>query len=61
MQPNGAEILIHIGLETVALHGQGFISHVREGSAVRTGDPLIAFDLDFLALNAKSLISPVAR
>jgi phosphocarrier protein FPr/phosphocarrier protein len=56
---NGAEILIHIGLETVALHGQGFITHVREGNSVRTGDPLIAFDLDFLAGKAKSLISPV--
>ena len=56
---NGAEILIHIGLETVALHGQGFVSHVREGASVRTGDPLIAFDLDFLAARAKSLISPI--
>lgn len=56
---NGAEILIHVGLETVALHGQGFITHVREGSTVHTGDPLITFDLDFLAGKAKSLISPV--
>ncbi|HEY8949973.1 MAG TPA: phosphoenolpyruvate--protein phosphotransferase [Rhizomicrobium sp.] len=56
---NGAEILIHVGLETVALHGQGFITHVREGNSVRTGDPLITFDLDFLAGKAKSLISPV--
>ncbi len=56
---NGAEILIHVGLETVALHGRGFVAHVREGAMVRTGDPLIAFDLDFLATNAKSLISPV--
>ncbi len=29
---NGAEILIHVGLETVALHGQGFVAHVREGA-----------------------------
>ncbi|MBS0472764.1 MAG: phosphoenolpyruvate--protein phosphotransferase [Proteobacteria bacterium] len=56
---NGAEILIHVGLETVALHGQGFVTHVRDGQSVRTGDPLIAFDLDFLAMKAKSLISPV--
>ena len=56
---NGAEILIHIGLETVALHGQGFITHVKEGGSVRTGDPLITFDLDFLAGKAKSLISPI--
>jgi phosphocarrier protein FPr/phosphocarrier protein len=56
---NGAEILIHIGLETVALHGQGFVTHVREGKLVKAGEPLITFDLDFLASKAKSLISPV--
>jgi phosphocarrier protein FPr/phosphocarrier protein len=56
---NGAEILIHVGLETVALHGQGFVTHVREGAMVRAGDPLITFDLDFIATRAKSLISPV--
>ncbi len=56
---NGAEILIHIGLETVALGGHGFVSHVREGRSVRTGDPLLTFDLDFLATHAKSLISPI--
>ncbi len=56
---NGAEILIHVGLETVALHGQGFMTHVREGATVRCGEPLITFDLDFLASRAKSLISPV--
>jgi phosphocarrier protein FPr/phosphocarrier protein len=56
---NGAEILIHVGLETVTLHGQGFVTHVREGQMVRTGEALISFDLDFLATKAKSLISPV--
>jgi multiphosphoryl transfer protein len=56
---NGAEILIHVGLETVALHGQGFVTHVREGAMVHAGDPLITFDLDFIATHAKSLISPV--
>ncbi len=56
---NGAEILIHVGLETVALHGQGFVTHVREGAMVRTGELLITFDLDFVAGRAKSLISPV--
>jgi len=55
----GAEILIHVGLETVALAGQGFVSHVGEGRSVRTGDPLLTFDLDFLALQVKSLISPI--
>jgi phosphocarrier protein FPr/phosphocarrier protein len=55
----GAEILIHVGLDTVALAGQGFIAHVKEGRSVRAGDPLLTFDLDHLARNAKSLISPI--
>ena len=45
----GVEILMHIGLETVALKGEGFTAHVTQGQAVRAGDPLISFDLDVLA------------
>ena len=55
----GAEILMHVGLETVALGGEGFESCVREGQAVKAGDVLIRFDLDLLAQRAKSLITPV--
>ena len=36
---NGAEILIHIGLETVALAGEGFTAHVADGDAVTAGQP----------------------
>lgn len=57
--PAGAEILMHVGLETVALGGEGFEPCVREGQAVRAGDVLIRFDLDLLAQRAKSLITPV--
>ncbi|WP_297512206.1 phosphoenolpyruvate--protein phosphotransferase [uncultured Caulobacter sp.] len=56
---NGAEILIHVGLETVALEGQGFNVFVREGQAVKAGDKLLGFDLDLLAQRARSLITPV--
>ena len=55
----GAEILIHLGLETVALAGEGFETLVREGDRVTVGQALIRFDLDLLARRAKSLISPV--
>ncbi|MDR6626109.1 glucose PTS transporter subunit IIA, partial [Caulobacter segnis] len=55
----GAEILMHVGLETVALGGEGFTAHVREGQAVKAGQSLISFDLDLLARRAKSLITPV--
>ena len=56
---NGAEILMHVGLETVALNGEGFEVFVREGQAVKAGAPLIGFDLDLLAQRARSLITPV--
>ncbi|MGA0545058.1 phosphoenolpyruvate--protein phosphotransferase [Brevundimonas sp. VNH65] len=55
----GVEVLIHIGLETVALQGQGFQARVARGAAVRTGDPLLTLDLDVIAARATSLISPI--
>lgn len=56
---NGAEILMHIGLDTVALGGQGFTAHVVQGQKVQAGDKLISFDLDRLAQSARSLITPI--
>jgi phosphocarrier protein FPr/phosphocarrier protein len=56
---DGLEILLHVGLETVALGGAGFKALVKEGDAVAAGDPLIALDLDRLAQDAKSLITPM--
>ncbi|MBV9882924.1 MAG: phosphoenolpyruvate--protein phosphotransferase [Sphingomonadaceae bacterium] len=56
---NGAELLIHVGLETVALGGEGFTAHVAPGQKVATGDPLLCFDLDLVARRAKSLLSPI--
>jgi phosphoenolpyruvate-protein phosphotransferase len=56
---NGAEILMHVGLETVGLGGEGFEVHVEDGQAVKAGDRLISFDLDLLSQRAKSLITPV--
>jgi len=55
----GAEILLHVGIDTVALAGQGFTAHVKEGARVRAGEPLISFDLDWVAQRAKSLLTPV--
>ena len=53
----GIEVMIHIGLDTVELKGKGFTSKVVEGQSVATGDALIAFDADFLATHAKSLLT----
>src|SRR3546814_14246433 len=55
----GAEVLIHIGLDTVMLQGEGFTPLVAAGDKVSRGDPPIRFDLDAVALAAPSLITPV--
>jgi PTS system trehalose-specific IIC component len=41
---NGAEVLIHVGLDTVGMNGAGFEYHVSDGAHVRRGDKLITFD-----------------
>ena len=41
---NGAELLIHVGMDTVEMKGDGFVYHIQEGQRVHTGDPLITFD-----------------
>lgn len=56
---NGAELLLHIGLDTVALGGEGFAAKVRPGDRVARGDPLIAFDLAAIAQAARDLVTPV--
>ena len=55
----GLELLIHIGLDTVQLEGQGFTMHVEEGQTIEQGQQLVTFDLDYLGENAKSLITPI--
>ena len=56
---NGAEIVVHMGIDTVALNGQGFTRLVEEGAEVVAGQPILEMDLDFLNANARSMISPV--
>jgi phosphocarrier protein FPr/phosphocarrier protein len=56
---DGAEILLHIGIDTVALGGAGFESHVGIGDRVATGQRLITFDLDGLGSKVKSLMTPI--
>lgn len=56
---NGLEILVHIGLDTVQLDGEGFNVLVSSGDTVQVGDPLLKFDLEFIRNNAKSVISPI--
>ncbi|WDV45942.1 PTS glucose transporter subunit IIA [Clostridiaceae bacterium M8S5] len=56
---DGLEILIHIGIDTVNLKGQGFESFVKQGDVVKAGDILMQLDVEYLRKNAKSLVSPV--
>ncbi|HDE4671747.1 TPA: PTS transporter subunit IIABC [Staphylococcus aureus] len=56
---SGLELLIHIGLDTVKLNGEGFTLHVKEGQEVKQGDLLINFDLDYIRNHAKSDITPI--
>ncbi|MBM7342571.1 PTS N-acetyl glucosamine transporter subunit IIABC [Pantoea coffeiphila] len=55
----GAEIVVHMGLDTVALQGKGFTRLVEEGAHVVAGQPVLEMDLAFLEANARSMISPV--
>jgi multiphosphoryl transfer protein len=57
--PQGLDVLIHIGLDTVALKGRGFSARVKPGDQVSVGDELIAFDFDVVARGAKSLVTPI--
>lgn len=55
----GLELLIHLGLDTVELQGQGIELLVAVGDRVRAGEPLCRFDADVLALGASALITPI--
>ncbi len=56
---DGITILMHIGIDTVQLKGQGFKSLVKAGDVVSVGDKLIEFDFDFVSKNAKYLMTLV--
>ena len=48
---NGAEILIHVGIDTVSLNGEGFEAKVSQGDRVRAGDIIGTFDSEVIAAN----------
>lgn len=56
---NGAEILIHIGINTVELGGEGYKAFVAEGDKVKKGQTLITFDMDFIKSKGYKLVTPV--
>ena len=56
---SGAELLIHIGINTVELHGEGFTAHVSEGDRVKKGQTLITFDKAFITSKGYQTVTPV--
>lgn len=56
---NGAEILIHVGLETVGLEGKPFTIHVKSGDTVKKGDLLMEADLEMIKAAGLNTITPV--
>jgi len=55
----GIEVLIHVGLDTVKLKGEGFDLLVEQGQLLQSGDPLLKLDLAYLEANSTSMITPV--
>lgn len=55
----GVEVLIHIGLETVSLKGQGFTVQAAPGDKVSAGQVLIEVDWEYIRENAKSIVTPI--
>ncbi len=56
---NGAELLIHIGINTVELNGEGFTAHVSEGDRVKKSQTLITFDKELIASKGYKTVTPV--
>ena len=56
---NGVELLVHIGIETVSLNGEGFEQLVEQGTKVKAGDPIIKIDREFIKSKELPLTTPV--
>lgn len=56
---DGLEVLIHIGMDTVQLNGEGFESYVQQGDHVTQGQKLAKVNIDYVLSQGKSVVSPV--
>ena len=58
-EPYGVEILVHIGLDTVNLNGEGFRQLKEQGSKVKAGEPIIEFDFNILKAHKLPAVTPM--
>lgn len=56
---SGAEVLMHVGMDTVKLNGEGFKPLIKAGDQVRKGQPLLEFDMKLIQETGYSLVTPV--
>lgn len=55
----GISVLLHIGIDTVKLNGEGFEVMVENGQKVKKGEPMLKLDMDYIRSHAPSLVSPI--
>ncbi|MRJ48352.1 PTS transporter subunit IIABC [Fundicoccus ignavus] len=56
---NGVEVMIHVGLDTVNMKGEGFTAHVKAGDQVKVGDLLLEVDLDSVKAAGHPTVTPI--
>lgn len=59
IKSDDVEILIHVGMDTVEIKGEGFTKHVNVGDKVKAGDKLITADLELIKSHGKKIDTPV--
>lgn len=59
LKAKDVEILVHIGMDTVELNGEGFKGFVNEGDHVKKGQKLIEFDIDYIKSKGKEITTPI--